>query len=705
MALVVAAAVLACLPAAADPAGAQTEPGDRDVQLTVQRLTGSLTPGGELEVQARVSNRGGRTAEGLRVVGTLHSAVASRFAFQMAVDDGQLGAVVDGFSAEIGELDEGRSTRVELSRSAAELGFRRADQFGVYPLRLQLLDEGDVVDEVTTALVFTSEEVEEPVRTALLVPASASPLLGADGAYEQEEVIAEFGRAGRVQGLVGSLAARRRFPATLAPDALLLDTAADLAGGFTARDPAGEEQEVAPRDHLAMQAGEFLARAGEVATRRGVDLLAMPYARADLDALVHGGMTDEAARHVREGRDTLDALLGAAPLPEVLWPPDVPSAGTLALLADEVDAIVVSERHLDIPVGRSLSPSPVRTLAASRGRSPTLLVPDPWLEDVLAREGAPDGVAVAVQRVVAEAAAVYFERPFAADVRGLLLAPPQAWSPARGMAGGLMDALAEAPWVEPVTLSELAEDVAPESRSVRLDRSGARARELPGPYVAALAEARRALGSFARVLAVADDTPSQFDRMLRAAASVEFRGAPAEGRRLIAAVAGTVAGLYSAVTIEEGPQVWMDAEGPVPVTVANSADVPLRVRVRLESQRFVFDEEPTGQPPDDEGGWVIPPNDRRTLTFQATAVTPGGRAPVSVVVEDVDGAVVLARSTVVVRSTAVSVAALIVTAGAGIFIVVWLVGQVARRRRRADPDGESPPVPQPTAQAGGSRRR
>lgn len=689
---------LAALSTTARTATAQTNEGTSDLRLSILELTGSMSPGGELRVHARISNQGRRSADGLRVVGTLHRSVASRFAFQMAVDDGQLGPVIDGLSTDVGPLAGGGSAVTELERSAAELGFRRADQFGVYPLRLQLLDDGEVVDEVRTAMVFTGEDVDEPVRASLLVPVITQPVVRPDGTYDRQVLLGELGSAGRVQGLVGGLAVREGFPATLVADPLLLETAADLVEGFTLRDDAAE-REVGPDDHLATQAQRLLERIQEVADRRTVDLLGIPYGRADLTALVRGHMTSEAARHVGEGARTLDRLTGNPPMVGALWPPDAIDPTTLVVLDGAgVGTIVASERHLDISEARGLSPSPVRTLARTRGLTPTLLVPDPWLEEVLAGEH-PDGVAIAVQRVLAETAAVYFERPFAQNARGLLLAPPQSWSPPRGFAGALMDALDDAPWIHPVTLSELARTVEPEARSVRLDAQSARTRELSSSYVSSLAEARRALGSLAQVLAVSDGTPSRFDRVLRAAASVAFRGsAEAEGRALITAVSGTVAQLYSAVTIEEGPQVWMEAEGPVPVTVSNDADVPVRVRVRLESQRFLFSEEPIGQPADADGGWVIPAGDSRTLTFQASAVTRGGRAPISVVVEDIDGVIVLARDTLVVRSTAVSIAALVVTGAAGFFLLVWLVRQ-ASRRRRSRPDIDAPTARQPTAQA------
>lgn len=665
----------------AAPAGGQDE-GD-ELTLFVQELSGVLTPGDELALRLRVSNTSGRDASSLRVVGTLHSAVASRFSFQQAVDEGELPAVVEGFSADIDELGAGRSSSVELVRAAAELGLRRAGQYGVYPLRLQLLADGEVVDELRTAVVFGPEDVEEPVRTTFVVPVAGAPLLRSDGTYDADRVSADLSPSGRAQGLVGAVASRPHFPATVAFDALLLDEAAELAAGARVTRDDGTVERIRPGDFLAEQAGRLLERAREVAARPDVDLVALPYARADLTALVRGDMDTEALRHVEDGVDRTEEALGAAPVSDLLWPPDALDTPALSLLSRAgVDSLVLSEEHLEIADGRALTPPPMRRLETSGDRELAVLVPDPWLEELLDRMSADRGVAVAAQRLVAETAAVYFERPFASQVRGLLIVPPQRWDPARGLAGRLMEGLASAAWLEPVALSELARVVGSDDAEVGpAFPSSARARELPPSYVDELREARGALGSLSSVLAPGDDTPSQFDQRLLAAASVAFRPpTSAEGRRLTAGVTRTVTNLYSAVETVPGPQIWMDEEGPVPVTVANGADVPVRLRVRLLSQRFEFDE---------PGGEVVTVDagETRTLTFQARAVTPGGRAPISVVVEDPDGVVTLDEGTVVVRSTAVSIAAVIVTAAAALFLVAWIVRQVARRRRPDDPAG------------------
>ncbi len=204
-----------------------------------------------------------------------------------------------------------------------------------------------------------------------------------------------------------------------------------------------------------------------------------------------------------------------------------------------------------------------------------------------------------------------------------------------------------------------------------------------------LTTARRALGSLASVLETDSTLPTRLDALLLQASSVHYRGeALPEGRDLLRAVAGTVGDIYGGVDVLESPPVTLtDVEGQLPVTVRSTADVPLRVQVSLETARY----EVVGGPSREV---VLQPDRSETLTFRVRALTPGGTSPIQVSVRDLDGQLDLAQGTVVVRSTAFSVAGAIATAGAALVLLLFAVRPVLKRRRARRGDGDQPPADQ-----------
>lgn len=668
-----------------------------DPELSVESLDGVVTPDGEFSVQLRVTNTRGSDVDEIRVAGSLHSAVGSRFSLQRAVDDDQPGSVVDAFTESIGPLAEGETVDVDLQRGADELGFTRARRAGVYPLRLRLLEDDEVVDHVRTALVFTSPEVEQPVRAAFVLPVDGPPLTGPGGEIDTARLSEQLAADGRARRLVASLAAGDPYPVTLALNGALLDHAAQTALG-----DLGQATE---------QATRFLDGLREVSRRTEVETLAMPYGRADLVALNRGDMPQEAVRHVQEGRDTVSRHTGTPTDSDVVWPPDGLNADTLATLRDAgADTVMLSEDYLSMAQQQQLSPSPVRELRGSEGGEMTALVPDPWLSDVLAAErfAATRGAALRTQRVLAETAAVYFEQPFTDDARGLLLTPPQSWKPPEGLVSQLGDALVDAPWLRPVGLSALERTIEPTGPPITLDYpEDARDRELPSPYVDRLRHAREELGGLSRVLPADPEVASSFDGLVRIAASVHYRRSGStdtysalpvplsEGRAMLDNVLDTAAEVFSSVEVVEGPRVLIDDQGEIPVTLANESRVPLRLRVRLLTGRFSF-----------AGGSgeevvTVEEGEQRTLTFQARARTPGAQSPIAVVVEDPEGVIRLAEGRVIVRSTGVSITGFVATVGAGLFLAAWAIRQFTRRRRDARRpqvlgDAVQPVPPEPT---------
>lgn len=659
------------------PAGAQPEqPTEAPAALSLELLRLDAVLGSDDELAARllVRNDGRTDRADVRILATVHRETIGRWELQQALEDGELGNIIHPFVVDVPAIPAGGSRTVDLTQTTAEIGLARADLAGVYPLRFQLLVEGEVLDEIVTSMVVVDAPVDEPLSVALALPLGLPPARDAEGVVVDRALLDAIGEGGLLRRTLDALNDARRLGVSIGLDGHTLTDLADLADGFALREEGVVTIHPADSPH-AQAARDTLDAISRLARRRLVEPLALPYASADLVAMMRSGARGEVARLLVDGAPAIHELTGVRPTTDILWPPDGVDSDTLQLALEVgTESVLLSESQLSAGVTGVQSPLPIRRVREG-AELVTAFVPDPYIEAYLRRGS--DGPVLAAQRILAEVASVYFEVP-AMPERGMLIAPP----PGMAFPGELVDALGErlsrAPFVRSVTLSRLPDLVASEPALVRLGYpEEARQRELPPAYTAQQANARRALGSLAGVLEQPDGLPTRFDALLLQATSTAYRGdrQPA-GRSLMRAVSSTVSRLYSSVRVLDSPPVTLTSvEGQLPVTVRSTADVPLRVLITLRTSRYEVDGGPTREV-------VLEPDSTQILTFGLRAVTPGGTSPIQVVVSDMEGIIDLATGTVVVRSTAFSGVAVAITAGGAVFLLLWWARE-ARRRRRA----------------------
>lgn len=680
-------------PAAAPDAAAPAPSGTAAPALVVDELSGVVRDGQPLRLAVRVA---GGADEGARLAVTLQRRTISRFDFQRAVDDGEDRATVGAVDVPLEMAPDGAAAAV-VDVPLPELGVGAvvdATQ-GVYPLHVELVVDGEdgsrVLDELRTSVVLLAEPVGPPVRTALMVPVVGEVGLTGGGGVRIDPLAGDLSADGRLPQIASALAAAPEVALTVATDGIVVEEAAHAAAGFVAVDAAGTvevppaEPDVPPQEWGPAERGrQLLADVRTIVARPAVDQVALPYAAADLVALTRAGLDDEVRRAVAQGTRSVEELTGARPAPGVLWPLDGIDDPTLEVLDTGVDTLVLDAGELETPVEPGdVSPPAVRRVRTPRGSQTVAAVGDPWLGEVLARAGTPssgseDGAPVVAQRIIGETAAVYFERPYATQVRGLVLAPPGDWAASGADLGALVRGLAEAPWLAPVTVPQLVRDLPPAPGAERLDYPAtAAARELDDGYLTALGAARHAVAALANVLGADDPTPARASRLLDLAASTQYRGpGAARGEELVAEVGAVAGRVADRIEVLPGPLVTLTStDGQVPVTLLSSAPVPVQVRVRLEASRFTF---PEGAERDEV---TLAPGEARTLFFPAEALSPGATHPIAVVVSD-GGGTELARQRLVVRSTTFSVAAVLITGGAGAFLTLWWVRDARSRRRQ-----------------------
>ncbi len=684
---VIAALAVTLLAALAGPAGAQPSPGS--ARLEVDELAATVRPGGGVTIRGQVTNTGSAPLSDVQVAATLQRRTTGRVDFQEAVEGSSTRrSAVASVSADIGPLGPGAGAPVEIVRSAEELGLGAVTDraAGVYPLRLQVLDGGEVLHELRTAAVVLPESVGEPIRTALLVPFDSEVDVAAADSVAVDPLAGGLSEDARLPAIAGALADGPDVPLTVATSGLVLEAAADAADGFQMQDAAGTVL-VEPEAPQARRAASLLSDLERVLDRPTVEHVALPYASADLVALVRASQADAARRAIGDGVLSAEENTGTRPAPGVLWPPDGLNDATLEALAAGLDLVVLEPGNLEAaaPVDDELSPAAVRRLRAP-GPAVTALVADPWLTPLLAAPAWPgeDGPALAAQRVLAESAALYFEAPFDAEPRGLLLAPPFRWDPTPAALRALLEGMETAPWLRPVTVRDLAAQVPAPPEPVSLAYpEAARARELPPSYLDEVGDARNTVRSLATVLAESAD-PVGPQRLVAIAASVDYRGRVSDGLDLLEAVNTTARTVFDGIEIVQSPPFTLTggAGGQIPVEVRNGGPAPVEVEVGMAATRFTVDTP--------RQRITLQPAEVARVIFEVRTLTPGVTAPISATVTDTNGGRVLDRADVVIRARTSSVAAVVLMVGAGAVLAVWWFRDARRRQRKRNTPAVNP---------------
>ncbi len=588
-----------------------------------------------------------------------------------------------------GPLEPGDLAGVEITIDAEEIAW--AEGGGVHPMRVAITRGATVLDEVTTAAVWLDSRPEEPLRTAAVWPVDVPPWRQAAGTYPRGTDTSL--RSG--SGLDAQLRAVERHPGSevvLAPPAHLLEDLRDRAGGFvrTERtdDGALERRRVSGDDPAAQRSNEVLGRLRVALDGSSSGPLARPYADADLGALAG----DDSARALagelaRAGRDRLEAFGQRIPEQRSFLLPA--GAGPAALDLVPADTVIVPYGAVegpDLDADPTL-PSPVRDTTSAGGRPVTLLIADPYLTELL---GATSGrsPATTAHRILVETAMVHFEAPGTSG-RALTILPPEDWDPSTDLAQRILGDLGAAPWL-----------ALEDARSVAMAAPRGPATSLVEPGEATLDSSERTrivslladleavwqarVGSLATTdpdLEAEDDghiddrDPTDLRDELLRATSRWYPSGSSTREGLVTDVAGAIDQTVGEVSLASGTTVTLTAEtGTIPVTLQHDEGGPIDVVVEVASQaRLTW--------PEGASTEVIrlQPGSTQTVSFDTRALSTGDFS-VTVRVTDPTGRLEFDRTSLSVRSTAVSGPALSIIGG--LVVVLLLVGLVRRRPSR-----------------------
>jgi hypothetical protein len=355
-----------------------------------------------------------------------------------------------------------------------------------------------------------------------------------------------------------------------------------------------------------------------------------------------------------------------------------------ALAATGADTVVLDPRRL--PTSATTTQNATVDLGEGMLERQRALVGDPVLSTALTDPRAASAPVEWAQRVLAETAVAWLERPNASEPRGILLAPPQDWRPPPAFFRALARGLGAAPWLRVQRATTLADDVAqgPDQGERRLAPVTAAdvAAGLPGAYLDRVDQVRSQLASFRRTVGTEfQPAAGDYDRDLLIAESSDWRpaNARARGRAFVRAVQRGIAGVYRRVGVDATRVTLTARSGKIPITVHNDSAQRLTVVLRLSSPKVEL-------PPGASQPIVLEPHRRSTQLLQVTTRATG-TFPLRVDVLTADAAEHIAGGEVVLVSTAFNRVALVLSGGAAGFLLLWW-GRGRRRTARDTKGGE-----------------
>jgi hypothetical protein len=651
------------------------------VLLSVSPVAGPKAP---LAYRVAVRNRGQAPLGDLRVRALLGQPVDTRseLASLLTTPGGPTVGEqpLDDFRPAVAEVAAGATQRLERRQVELPQGLGAQRAGVVLPLSIQVDaagPAGQVTASLRTFVVDLPASASQPLRAALLVPLHEPTHRNPTGDFVDDELARLLAPSGSLGAVAAELARSGAPPATMVVDAMLVEEATAMVGGWRLRQ-GGKRTTVSPGDQLSRNADRFLRHLKAAASDNPP--AAFPYANADLPALVRAGGGLRGEPPVRVGRDLLRNGLGTAPDETLAWPVDGAIDGAVLQTLDQTgsDVVVLDPRHLPAP---STGTTQNATVDLDGSDPPQrALVGDPPLSAALTDPRAATAPAEWAQRVLAETAVAWLERPNSSDPRGILLAPPQGWRPTPAFFRSLVRGLGAATWLRLQPASTLAAEVSQgpgqgERRLATVIAADVGA-GLPGSYLNRVEQARSELASFRRAVGNDFRPAAGFDRDLLVAESSDWRpvAARARGRSFIRAVGQGIRGVYRRIQVGTTPVTLTARRGTIPITVTNQSDERVTVVLRLTSPKVDL--------PAASEAFVLEPR-RRTTQLLQVGTRATGTFPIRVEVLTPDGEVTIAAGEIRLISTALNRVALALTGGAaGVLLLWWQLG----RRRRAGTD-------------------
>jgi hypothetical protein len=691
---VVAVAFLVCTSLGTPPVAAQ------ETAVTLRLLEQSpVVLGfhrGTLDLRLLAFNGGSTTLKNPRVIVSFGPRITTQEGYEQGILSTEAASAVTATAIASDEKDlhfdiePGNPQEIDMRVDIGSMsGLDQADA-QVYPTVIQLWSELTAVASLVTPTIYLPKQLPvSPIRSTTWVQLSAPIAFGADGALIDGGFPSAIAEGGVLRAPLDAVAAATGGRAPdgvfdLIVDPLLITQARDLSQGYRLSDGTT----VAADDQSAAEASKFLrVLSRATANPRTVETIAQPYGDPIVPAMLASGLGTQLAQEREAGSIVIDSLDTSTPgatraTSAVVRPRDGrltdESLDWLAN-ADATNAGPTIVLGNDDTVDRSpfqgiYAPSPIVPTTSGA----TLVLPDPATQALFGRSDLFTDPERGAQVILGELAVIWKQAPVPTKPtkRGIAIAPPptlapDVWSP-------LLSRLSDAPFLKPVTASILAHKVDVEGLGYanRVTPLSAPDTSVFDPaYTTQITDLTRSIEAYGSMLPDGNQTPTDLRRRLFTATAPQYQFDPTAGQPWLDSVSAATAGAFAAAEPTGSSQfTFTSSEGTIPIQFGDPGPSPLTITVELQSPSFTF---PSGNSKsltlEQPGGQVI--------EFDAIA-QGSGESTINVLVHAPDGQTI-STTRVTVRSTAVNRIALLVTAGAGLGLVLLYARRWSRRRRNA----------------------
>lgn len=480
---------------------------------------------------------------------------------------------------DIGDIPPGESRSFSLTVPYEFLDLSGSE--GVYHIGAEVrVTDGDGLRgsaaRTLTFMPLVDEPAAAPVQLAVLWPLTAAvPWNGEE--FVTDSLVKQFAEEGRLHFLAELGILATDMPLTWVLDPAVLDAARKMSDGF-----AVNGRELPPGSTAAQTARQWLDL---VQDGVGNDVaLAVPYAHPDIAALAHAGIRPGIRRAGRAGAQVLDQMrisrLG------LLWPGNGRADQEVLDTAEQFNphvALLARDTFTEQPESAVVElPTPGGNNTRDPETWPSLVVDEAFSKEGLRAQKAQTTLQWR-QLVLANTA---LRSMFGSDEERTAIAmPTKRWWPDSAAAeADFFDGL-RVPWINPVPVSDLTTQPAPEYDDGFAYPPAARRHELGRPILKLVRRVRRTSRTINGLLANPEQNRLETDKAFGLASSVAWRDDRQAGQQVAMDFLARNRTMTRSIDLEAPSIVTLSSDsGRFPISVTNGLDKPVTLQMQVTAR-------------------------------------------------------------------------------------------------------------------------